>query len=226
MSDRVPQGPLQPGDRAPNIVLDAITRQGQIAIDDFRGQKPLLIGLFRGLHCPFCRRHIAAQAQLDRYLREKGIECLAVVNTPIDRARLYFRYHPMPDLLAASDPERTSHRAFGLPSLEFTERETDWPHKVGMDVAMTMRIDLPDELPEPMNPIVASEILNAKDGYEMSEVDQQMAETGNGQLFGQFLLDREGVIRWAFTEVPDGGLRMFAKANSEELLSAAAQVVG
>ena len=226
MSERLSNGPLQPGDRAPNIVLDAITRQGQISIDDFRGQKPLLIGLFRGLHCPFCRRHIAAQAQLDRTLREKGVECLAVINTPIDRARLYFRYHPMPDLLAAADPERASHHAFGLPTLEFTEGETEWPRKMGLNDAMTMRIDLPGDFSEPMNPMEVSEILNAKDGYEFTEVDQQMASSGNGQLFGQFLLDREGVIRWTFTEVPDGGQRMFGKANSQELMSAASQVVG
>src|SRR5262245_45872683 len=100
MSARPDLSPLQPGDRAPNVVLDAITQEGKIAIDDFRGQKPILAGLFRGLHCPFCRRHIAAQAQLDPELRQKGVESLTVVNTPIDRARLYFRYHPMPNLLA------------------------------------------------------------------------------------------------------------------------------
>src|SRR5262245_38433699 len=109
---------LRPGDPAPNISLDAITRQGQIGIGDLRGRRPLLVGLFRGLHCPFCRRHLAAQAEIDRTLRDKGVESLVVVNTPIDRARLYFRYHPMPDLLAAADPERASHRAFGLRNLE------------------------------------------------------------------------------------------------------------
>lgn len=115
MSELHVDGPLQPGDRAPNIVLDAITRDGTIALQDFRGHSPILISLFRGLHCPFCRRHIAAQAQLDAALRDKGVESLTVVNTPIERARLYFRYHPLPNLLAASDPERVSHRAFGLP---------------------------------------------------------------------------------------------------------------
>ena len=100
--------PLQPGDRAPNIVLDAISREGKIALDDFRGRSPLLIGLFRGLHCAFCRRNVAAMAQLEPAMRERGVECLAVVNTPVERARLYFRYHPTPDLLAASDPERAS----------------------------------------------------------------------------------------------------------------------
>ena len=119
MSEHHIDGPLQPGDPAPNIVLDAITRDGKISLDDFRGHSPILVGLFRGLHCPFCRRHLAAQAQIDSALREKGVESLVVVNTPIERARLYFRYHPLPNLLAAADPERTAHRAFGLPTLEF-----------------------------------------------------------------------------------------------------------
>ena len=95
MSDRVDTGPLQLGERAPNFVLDAITREGKIAIDDFRGQKPVLVGLYRGLHCPFCRRHIATISQLTPALNAKGIESLTVVNTPIERARLYLRYHPM-----------------------------------------------------------------------------------------------------------------------------------
>ena len=146
MSDRVDIGPLQPGERAPNVVLDAITREGKIAIDDFRGQKPVLVGLFRGLHCAFCRRHIAALAQLDPALREQGVESLTVVNTPIERARLYLRYHPLP-LLAAADPERTSHRAFGLPNLEFTENETAWPYKVSMAQASGLQIDLPASFP-------------------------------------------------------------------------------
>lgn len=226
MSDRHVDGTLQPGDRAPNIVLDAITREGKIALDDYRGHSPILVGLFRGLHCPFCRRHIAAQAQLDGALRGKGIESLTVVNTPIDRARLYFRYHPLPNLLAASDPDRVSHRAFGLPNIEFTENETEWPRKVGMDVVMSMQVDMPGELPSPMNRPTAAEYLNKKDGYEMTEADQRMAATGTGQLFGQFLLDREGIVRWTFTEVPGGGQRMFGAPSPQELMSAASQVAG
>ena len=226
MSERHVDRPLQPGDRAPNIVLDAITRQGKIALEDFRGQSPILVGLFRGLHCPFCRRHLAAQAQLDAALRGKGVESLAVVNTPIERARLYFRYHPMPNLLAASDPERISHRAFGLPTLEFTESETNWPHKVGMDVVMSMQVDMPGELSGPMNRLAAADLLNKKDGYDITEADQRMMATGEGQLFGQFLLDREGIVRWSFTEVPEGGHRMFGAPNPQELMSAASQVAG
>ncbi|TAV48724.1 AhpC/TSA family protein [Rhizobium leguminosarum] len=216
--------PLQPGDRAPNVVLDAITRQGKVAIDDFRGQKPVLVGLFRGLHCPFCRRQIAAMAELTGALQEKGIDSLTVVNTPIDRARLYFRYHPLPNLLAASDPERVSHRAFGLPNLQFTEAENDWPHKVSMTAVTSMRIDMPGELPAPMNPMAASEFLDKADGYEITEDDTQMIATGYGQLVGEFLLDRDGVVRWCFTEVEGDGRHMFGGPAPREVMSAASNM--
>jgi peroxiredoxin len=199
---QMPERLLHPGDPAPNVVLDAISQQGRIAIDDFRGQKPVLIGLFRGLHCPFCRRHLAVQAAMDRELREKGVECIAVVNTPIDRARLYLRYHPLPDLLAVSDPERTSHRAFGLPNLNLAEVQGGLQRKFA---------------------VAATAALNAWDGYQMTEADRQMVQEGGGQLFGQFLIDREGIIRWCFTEEAD---RMLERPDPRVLMEAASQIAG
>ena len=222
MSDRVDTGPLQLGERAPNVVLDAITREGKIAIDDFRGQKPVLVGLYRGLHCPFCRRHIATVSKLTPALNAKGIESLTVVNTPIEPARLYLRYHPMVGLLAAADPERASHRAFGLPNMQITEGESAFPHKVSMSDVKSMRIDLPGEMPKPMDPFAALEYLNKKDAYDITEADQQMMATGVGQLMGQFLLDRDGVVRWTFSELLDGGLG--ARPSSEEMMSAASEI--
>lgn len=224
MSEAATERPLQPGDRAPDIVLDAITREGKVALADYRGQNPVLVGLFRGLHCPFCRRHIAALAELEPELRRKGVESLAVINTPIERARLYYRYHPLPNLLAAADPERMSHRAFGLPNLQITENETEWPYKISMDAAMSMRLELPGELPEPMDPFAASELLDRKDGFVVTEADQEMMASGRSQLVGQFLLDRDGVVRWCFTEEADGGRRMFQAPGPQELMTAAALV--
>ncbi|ASY64620.1 hypothetical protein SJ05684_c31970 [Sinorhizobium sojae CCBAU 05684] len=224
MSAHYPDHPLQPGDKAPNIVLDAISREGRIALDDFRGRSPLLIGLFRGLLCPFCRRHVAAMARLNPALSEKGVASLAVVNTPVERARLYFRYQPIPGLLAASDTERASHRVFGLPLLEFTQNETDWPHSVGMDAVTAMRVDWPGELPEPMDPATGGDLLDKKDGYEITEADQQVRIPGHMQLVGHFLLDRDGVVRWSFTEVEEDGRNVCRALNPEELISAASQL--
>ena len=226
MSTSQPDRTLQPGDVAPNVVLDAITRQGKVAVDDYRGRKPVLIGIFRGLHCPYCRRHIAAMAQLEPALSEKGIDVLTVVNTPLERARLYFRYRPLPNLLAAADPERESHRAFGLPNLEFTQEESDWPRKVAMSQMMSMRINVTGELPEPLDPIAAMKALNKMDGYEITDADKQMQASGLGQLVGEFLLDREGIIRWSFTEVPEGGKNLFGAPTPQDLMSAAARVAG
>jgi peroxiredoxin len=219
-SDRV----LQPGDVAPNVVLDAITRPGKVAVDDYRGRTPVLIGIFRGLHCPYCRRHIAAMAQLEPALREKGIDMLTVVNTPVERARLYFRYRPIPNVLAAADPGRASHRAFGLPNLEFTQDETEWPRKVAISQMMSMKINVTGELPEPLDPIAAGEALNKMDGYEITDADQQMEAAGKGQLVGEFLLDREGIIRWSFTEVADGGKNLFGAPTPQDVMSAASHV--
>jgi len=221
-----PDRTLQPGDVAPNVVLDAITRQGKVAVDDYRGRTPVLIGIFRGLHCPYCRRHIAALTQLEPALREKGIEMLTVVNTPIERARLYFRYRPAPNLVAAADPERASHRAFGLPNFEFTQDESDWPRKVAMNQLMSMKVNVTGELPEPLDPISAIGALKKAAGYEITDADQQMQATGMGQLIGEFLLDREGVIRWSFTEVPDGGKNLFGAPTPQDVMSAAAHVAG
>jgi len=224
MMDRTDIGPLQPGEPAPDFVLDAITRDGKIAIEDFRGKKPVLVGLFRGLHCAFCRRHIASLAQLTPALNEKGIDNLTVVNTPIDRAKLYFRYHPMPQILAASDPERASHRAFGLPNVQFTENESVWPHKISMAEAAALKGYLPDEMPRPMTIDESREFLNKKDGYEVMDADKQMLAAAQAQLVGQFLLDRHGIVRWTFTEAAEGGRHLFGGPDANELMSAASNV--
>jgi peroxiredoxin len=44
-----PPRPLQPGDRAAGFSLPAVNRDGRIALDDYRGKSPVLVGLFRGL---------------------------------------------------------------------------------------------------------------------------------------------------------------------------------
>ena len=51
-----------------------------------------------------------------------------------------------------------------------------------------------------------------------------MEATGKGQLVGQFLLDRDGIVRWTFTEVAEGGRHMFGAPTTEEVMSAAMQV--
>ena len=42
-----------------------------------------------------------------------------------------------------------------------------------------------------------------------------------GQLVGQFLLDRDGIVRWTFTEVRRGRTPHVRRADAQELMSAA-----
>ncbi len=43
-------GPLRPGDSAPPFTLPAVNRDGQVSLDDYRGRRPFLLALYRGLH--------------------------------------------------------------------------------------------------------------------------------------------------------------------------------
>ncbi len=58
------------------------------------------------------------------------------------------------------------------------------------------RINPTGELPEPQNPFAAMETLNKKDGFEVTEVDHQIAAKHGMQLGGHFLIGRDGTIRW------------------------------
>jgi peroxiredoxin len=53
-----PERPLRPGDPAPHFNLLAVNRDGRIDLSHYRGRSSVLVGLFRGLESPFCRRQL------------------------------------------------------------------------------------------------------------------------------------------------------------------------
>jgi len=214
--------PLRPGDPAPQFALPAVNREGQISLDDYRGRTPVLVALFRGLHCPFCRRQLVHLGTTQDKLKEIGVETMAVVNTPPERARLYYKYRPAKVLLGA-DPEAATHQAFRLPAGVFVEDEsaTSWPQSVTMGQFQALKINPTGELPAGQNPFAAMETLNKKDAFEPTEVDQQIVAAHGTQLGGHFLIDRDGIIRWAQIEAGEriGDLGKFP--SDEEILRAA-----
>ena len=156
-------------------------------------------------------------------LKALGVETMAVVNTPQERARLYFKYRPSRVLLAA-DPEAATHRLFGVPAGVVVEDESEasWSRgTVTMRQMQAALINPTGELPAPQNPFVAMETLNQRDGFEPTEIDQQIAATHGMQLAGHFLIDRHGIIRWLQIEAAEriGDLSKFP--NDEEILRAA-----
>jgi len=175
MADQV--RPLQPGDPAPAFSLAAVNGEGTVSLADLRGRS-FLIGFFRGLHCPFCRRQVVQLGAVQPALRAAGIQTVAVINTPVERARLYFGHRPTPVMLL-SDPDCRTHHAFGVPRLEFlpdgSGERPEWPHRASMAEFQAARINPTGELPEPTQPMAANPVLNAKDGFELDKVELRAA---------------------------------------------------
>jgi hypothetical protein len=156
-------------------------------------------------------------------LKALGVETMAVVNTPLERARLYFKYRPARVLLAA-DPEAATHRLFRVPEgvLVEDESQASWPlGTFTMGQLQASLVNPTGELPAPQNVFQAMETLNQRDGFEPTEIDLQIAATHGFQLGGHFLIDREGIIRWLQIEGAEriGDLAKFP--SDEEILRAA-----
>lgn len=213
---------LQPGDPAPAFALPAINREGTVSIEDYRGRTPLLLGLYRGLHCPFCRRQLVQLSTTQEKLKAAGVETLAVVNTPVERARLYFTHRPARVLLAA-DAEARVHRAFGVPAFVPVEDPTTarWPWRATMEQFRASLINPTGELPKPLNGFEANDTLNRLDRFELTDEDKRIFSAHGSQLVGHFLIDRQGIVRWAHVEAGARMTDIGRFPSDDELLAAA-----
>jgi len=214
---------LQPGDPAPAFTLPAANLERAVSLADLRG-RPFLIGLFRGLHCPFCRRQVVKLAALQPALHDAGVETLVVINTPVERARLYFVYRPTPVMLLC-DPDCSTHRAFGVPHIEFLPEGSsdvpEWPARASMAQFEAARVNPTGELAAPTQPMAANPILNAKDGFELDETDHAIFAKHGTQLAGHFLVDAAGIVRWAHIEAPDGPNSLCMFPTAAQIMAAA-----
>jgi peroxiredoxin len=166
--------PLQPGDHAPNFTVPMVDRDGTVALADYRGIAPILLGLFRGTYCPFCRRAIVRMAQTWERLKAEGVEALAIVATTTDNARLCFRFHP-PRLPVAADPEFATHRLYRVPGARMTEIE---------EAFRAVRVNPTGELPAPLPVREAFPALNRLEGFRPTPIDREDAARPYLQLSG------------------------------------------
>ena len=208
--------PVQPGATAPEFAVPAVHDDRMISLADYRGSTPVLLGLFRGLYCPFCRRSIAQMAVTSEKLKPLGVESIAVVGTELDNARLYFRFRPT-RLTMGADPHLTTHRSYGVPQPE--------PTPELFQMVQNTRINPTGELPEPLPVPVAGQVLNERDGFQMTMTDQREGESQFTLMLGQFLIDRTGVVRWANIECGKEGMPGMGKFPTHDELLAAARLV-
>jgi peroxiredoxin len=204
------------GKPAPEFTLPAVHREGDVSLTDYRGKSHLLLAIFVGLYCPFCRRNIAQLGGTQERLRERGVETLAVVATELDNAKLYFKYRPARVALVA-DPYLVTHRAYGLPRVEVTDEL--------MGELGTMRLNPTGELPEPLPMAEVGDLLDRKDGFQRTPADLRDIDRQWPQLKGQFLVDRDGIVRWANVECGTDGFAGIGKFPSDDELLAVARTI-
>lgn len=88
-----------------------------------------------------------------------------------------------------------------------------------MEDMAALRVNPTGEFSEPLPVFQAVEELNRRDGFVPTEVDQQLAAAVGLQFTAHFLVDRDGVVRWARVE---GQHQQVATFPSEaEMLEAA-----
>jgi peroxiredoxin len=201
---------------APDFTLPAIGYDGTVSLGNYRGRSPVLLALFRGLYCPFCRRAIAQLGVTSEKLQKVGVETLAIVATSVENARLYFRFRPTRAPLAA-DQDLITHRAYGLPHPPVTPEL--------MEALQKTRINPTGELPAPVPMTEVGEALDKVQGFTPTEVDRRDAERQFPQLKGQFLVDRDGIVRWANVECAAEGLAGLGKFPTDEELVEAARAL-
>jgi len=208
--------PLAPGEPAPHFALPAVADGTTVSFDDYRGRSPLFLALMVGLWCPFCRRQLVQLGTLETRLKAIGVETLAVVATDPEHARLYFRFRPT-RLRLAADPALTIHRAFGVPKPE--------PTPEMLQAMEQIRVDPFGEFPEPLPLSEAAQVLTERDGYVCTPTDQGDIDRQWPQLKALFMIDRDGIVRWADIECQAEGLAGIGKLPSDAAILEAARAV-
>jgi peroxiredoxin len=205
--------PVSPGERAPDFTLPVVDREEMVSLADYRGRSPLFLGLFIGLWCPFCRRSIVQMGAIAEKLNTLNVAALGIVATKPENARRYFRLRPS-RLRLAADPGLITHGKFGLPKPASTPQL--------MQEMQSTRINPTGDFPEPL-PIPEAAMAMAKlDGYTDNETDKADMQFQWPQLKGQFLIDRDGIVRWTNIECAGEGLAGVGKfPSAEEILAAA-----
>jgi hypothetical protein len=149
-------------------------------------------------------------------LRAEGVESLAVVATTPENARFYFRFRP-PQMRVAADPAFTTHRRYGVLA---ARRGTALA-----EAARATLVNPTGELPAPVPMPDASAALSRLDGYEPTAADREDAARPVLQFLGQFLMDRQGTVRWTNLECPGGDLSGIGQFPTEDELLAAVRAL-
>jgi hypothetical protein len=117
----------------------------------------------------------------------------------------------------AADPDLITHRAFGVPNTSMTPEI--WAAIEGKAT------ELAGQLRVPVQSGQAYATIDRLDGFQKVETDDTNMQSHQAQLTGEFLLDRDGVVRWANIECTGDGLAGLERFPTDDELIAAARAL-
>jgi peroxiredoxin len=160
------------GQPAPGFRLPSA--QGpDVALDDYRGRKNVIVWFSKGMACVFCRQHMSQLARLYPELVKRDTEVLEITPTKVARGRFYASKYrlPFPYLCDGDDAVR---RAWHL---DIRSHGLLW-------YASTLKKAL--ATPKPDNDF-------SKDPPAVPEMGMALRDEDTGF----FIVDRGGIIRYA-----------------------------
>ena len=175
----------------------------------------MFLALFVGLWCPFCRRQIAAdgdergqaEGARGRDARDRGHaarERPALLQVPPDPR---CAWPPIPEL---SHPPRLRLAEAGADARSSWRRSETTRINPDRRVARSRADRGGGRRPSP-----------SSTATPRTETDQADMERQWPQLKGQFLIDRDGIVRWANIECAEGFAGVGKFPSEEEILAAA-----
>jgi len=149
-------------------------------------------------------------------LQQVGVETLAIVGSKAERARFYLRFRPVRHPVGA-DPDLITHGAYGVPRSAVTPEIMQAIHGVYRDLARELKLEVPDNQ--------ARDAVGRLDGFEVTESENAEFQRHQIQFTGQFLVDRDGIVRWCNIECAQEGPAGIDKFPTDEELLAAARAL-
>ena len=144
-------------------------------------------------------------------LRKIGVETLGIVGSVVERVRFYMRFRPIRCALGA-DPELATHRAYGVPRAPMTTQVWTAIETSSRAAARDLGIQVAGWS--------AHEAIARLDRFDVTDSEQREMGRHQLQFTGQFLLDRDGIVRWSNIECASEGLAGIDRfPNDEELLA-------
>src|SRR5262249_39798357 len=189
------------GQPAPSLRLPSA--QGtEIALEDFRGKKNVIVWFTKGMACMFCRAQMSQLSRVYGDLQKLDAEILQVSRSGVSRAQMYAKKFKLP-FPYLCDPDYRLRRQWGL-----GRREHGLGHYVRGFVHGATAVKPPNDFGDFFPPL------------------DEMRNLLNDDDMGFFIVDRRGVVRYALAGSYVHGTRDRQLPGNEEILREVAKCEG